>query len=80
MEDDRKDGFSNQSTISHIHYPFLNSSAIRRMPYNLSFGILFRVEEETIHKYTKKTDANWNCPGQTGIYGHSSHRKSSLRI
>lgn len=70
----------NQSTIYHIHYLFLNSSAIRRMPYNLSFRILFRVEEETINKYAKRTEASWDRPGQTGVYDHSSYRKTSLRI
>lgn len=58
------DTLANQSTTYHIHYLFLNSSAIRRMPYNLSFSILFRVEEESVHNYAKKTEANWTVLGK----------------
>lgn len=49
------DHFASESTVFHIHYIFLNSSAIRRMPYNLSFRILLRVGEEIINNCAKKT-------------------------
>lgn len=48
------DHFASESTVFHIHYNFLNSSAIRRMPYNLSFRILLRVGK-IINNYAKKT-------------------------
>lgn len=64
--------------INSLPYPyvFLHISATRRMPYNLSFRILFRVEEATITNYAKKTGDNWDRPGKTGTYSHSRHRKN----
>lgn len=50
----RNDHFANQSTIYHIHYVLLNSSIIRRITYDLSFRIVFRVKGETVNKFARK--------------------------